>query len=210
VAEKKKHEPPIVAELGRPETADEAAARKAETTRRHRASQTVVNLVMAVVASLAVVLVLVLVVVRPEQPAREPVDYEVVAEQAQVNADVPLATPAVPADWRANDARLETVSGVQTWYIGFITGEAEFIALNQGIDSNPTWQSTILRGGTSTGAQTIAGLEWKTFDHRDEEDKGNLAFAMATTVDGTDYVLFGTASDAEFELLASSIGEELE
>ena len=58
-------EPAIVAELGRPETAEETAQRKAENSRKHRANQTALNLVGATVASLAIVAFLVIVVVRP-------------------------------------------------------------------------------------------------------------------------------------------------
>ena len=42
-------EPAIVAELGRPETPDETAERKAETSRKHRAGQTTFNLVVALI-----------------------------------------------------------------------------------------------------------------------------------------------------------------
>lgn len=203
-------ERPVVAELGRPETPQETAARKAETTRTHRASQTVINLVGAVIACLAVVFVLVLVVVRPAPEPPDPIDYQTVASQAQVNAEVPLIAPEVPADWYANSARLETVGGVQTWYIGLITGSEGFIALNQGIEANPTWQSNLLEGQQPTGESTIAGLDWELYDSRDLSDAGNLAFAMTTSIDGSVIVLYGTASDEEFELVASSIAGELQ
>ena len=47
--------PRIVAELGRPETPDETAARKAESSRVYRASQNTRNLVAALLVTLAVV-----------------------------------------------------------------------------------------------------------------------------------------------------------
>lgn len=205
-----KHDPPIVAELGRPETPEETAARKAENSRKHRASQTTINLVLSIAASLAVVLALVLVVVRPDQPAREPIDYALIAEQSQDQVDAPLATPTVPADWAANAARLESVDGVETWYIGFITGSEQFIALNQGIDANETWQSNLLESARETGTMTIAGTEWTVFDRRDVDDPGNIAFALTTTIGDSWFVLHGTAPDAEFETLAASLTEDLE
>lgn len=205
-----KHDPPIVAELGRPETPEETAARKAENSRKHRASQTTINLVLSIAASLAVVLALVLVVVRPDQPPREPIDYALIAEQSQDQVDAPLATPTVPADWAANAARLESVDGVETWYIGFITGSEQFIALNQGIDANETWQSNLLESARETGTMTIAGTEWTVFDRRDVDDPGNIAFALTTTIGDSWFVLHGTARDAEFETLAASLTEDHE
>jgi hypothetical protein len=205
-----KSEPPIVAELGRPETPEEAATRKAENSKKRRASQTMLNLVLALLASLAVVFVLVLVVVRPNPLPADPIDFRSVAEQSQPGAGEPLVTPTVPVDWRANAAQLEVISGVQTWYIGFVVAESRFVALNQGIEANPTWRSNLLENARETGELAIAGLDWTLFDRRNADDPGNLEFAMATNVDGTDFVLYGTATDEEFELLASSIAEELE
>ncbi|MEO7348435.1 MAG: DUF4245 domain-containing protein, partial [Terrimesophilobacter sp.] len=75
-------EPRVVAELGRPETPQEAADRRAEASRVRRQSKTFVNLVIALLASLAVVAVVVLVVVRPDAAPREPIDYAAIAAEA--------------------------------------------------------------------------------------------------------------------------------
>ena len=61
----KQRAPRVVAELGRPETPDETAARKAASSRAHRENQTAFNLVIAIVVSVGIVVLLVLVVVRP-------------------------------------------------------------------------------------------------------------------------------------------------
>ena len=64
-----KQKPPrIVAELGRPETPEETAARRAENSLKHRQRQTVQNLILALGASLLVVLVIVLIVPRSDAP----------------------------------------------------------------------------------------------------------------------------------------------
>src|SRR5688500_11645950 len=123
--------PAIVAELGRPETPQETADRKAATSRKHRANQTLLNLVVALVASLAIVLFLVLVVVRPASAPVDPVDYVAVAADAQAGATEPLIAPVLPPGWYANDARFGTTAEVATWYIGLITPSTQFIALNQ-------------------------------------------------------------------------------
>jgi len=196
----------IVAELGRPETPDETAARKAETSRAHRASQTVRNLVWSLGASLGVVLLVVLVVVRPDPAPAELIDYGVVASEAQQSVDATLAAPVLPSGWTANAAELRADGDIQIWYVGFITPEQQFIALNQGIDANPTWVDNLLDGARTSSTVSIDGVAWSVYDDRDSANPGNLAYAMTASERGSTYVLFGTANDAEFETLATAMG----
>jgi hypothetical protein len=202
--------PAVVAELGRPETPEETAARKAENSRKHRANQTLRNLLWSLAASVGLMLLLVIVVVRPEQPAPEPVDFRSVAADAQPGVDEPLAVPVVPPQWDANSAELRTAQdGITTWYIGFVTPAEEFVALTQGIDANPTWLVTLLDEGRATGAETVDGVEWTIYDNREGEDPGNLAYAMVTEAGDSTFVLYGTADTNEFRTLAGSISSEI-
>ena len=195
---------PIVADLGRPETPEETAARKAESSRRHRDSTTVRNLLIALGVSLGLVLFTVLVVVRPDQPPRESIDYASIA--AESTADAPLAVPSLGSDWTANRAVVETGSdGIQAWNIGFITPKNQFIAMTQGIDANPSWVSAKLGTLAATGTDTIAGVEWTIYDNREGDDPGNNAYAMVGEIDGSTYVLNGTAETSEFETLAEAL-----
>lgn len=198
-------EPPIVAELGRPETPQEAADRRAAASLERRQHQTLFNLVIALLACLAVVAVLVLLVVRPEAAPREPVDYRTLALQA--DAPIPLAAPELPDGWYSNSAIYseKSADGVANWYVGFITPTDQFIALRQGIDANPTWLAQELDGMRTTGSTTIDGVEWSGYDHRAAKDAGNHAFAMSTVAARSTFVLYGTASSAEFEFLAEQL-----
>ena len=201
-------ERPIVAELGRPETPEETAARKAATSRRHRSNQTLLNLVVALVLSLGLVLLLVSVVVRPAPAPPESIDYASVASQAQAGTDEPLLSPVLPAGWSANDARYQTTEQVPTWYIGFLTPREQYIGLDQGIGANPTWQASLLDDARETGSVTIEGVEWTVFDQRDASDPGNFAYSLATTHGDSTVLLHGTAVDDEFALLAASIAAQ--
>ena len=201
-------QPRVVAELGRPETPEETAARKAETSRKHRANQTLLNLVAALVVSLAIVAFLVTVVVRPAPPPTEGVDYATVASQAQAETSEPLLSPVLPPGWTANDARFQTTQQVPTWYIGFITPGEQYIGLDQGIGANATWQATLLDQAQQTGTVTIDGIEWAVFDKRGSDDPGNYAYSIATTRGDSTVLLHGTASDEEFELLATTIAAQ--
>jgi hypothetical protein len=201
--------PAVVAELGRPETAQETADRKAENSRRHRSAQTARNLVGATLASLAIVVFLVIVVVRPNPTPAEPIDYATLAAEAQAGIAEPLIVPALPDTWSANSARVEVRSKVTTWYVGFITPGAEFIAFNQGIDANPSWTSTVLGDAQQTSTETIDGIEWAVYDRRDSENPGNFAYSLATDLEGSSIVIHGTASPEEFDLMAASIAAEV-
>lgn len=199
----------IVADLGRPETPEETAARKAANSRRHRANQTLFNLVVALVATLGIVLVLVTVVVRPTPEPAPSIDYAGIAAQAQPIAEAPLVVPVLPETWVANAARFQTRSQVPTWYVGFITPSTQFIAFNQGINANPTWQDAVLSSAQRTGEITIDSVVWTLYDRRDVADPGNFAYSIATTVGASTFVLHGTGSDVEFEALATSVTAEL-
>ena len=201
-------ERPVVAELGRPETPDETAARKAETSRKHRANQTLLNLVVALLGSLIVVVFLVSVVVRPAPTPAEGIDYATVASQAQVNSSEPLLAPVLPPGWSANDARFQTTQQVPTWYIGFLTPGAQYIGLDQGVGANPTWQAALLNNAKQSGTVTIEGVEWTIFDQRDADDPGNYAYSLATVHDDSTVLLHGSAADDEFALLATAIAAQ--
>ena len=205
-------QPRIVAELGRPETAEESAARRAENSRKHRANQTVLNLVLALGASLGVVLLIVLVVVRPDQPPPSPVDYMVVAAEAQPGSPAPLAAPVLPDGWSANAARLSSDGGDSLiWNIGFLTPEAGFIALDQGIGSPSDWFTRQLgdsRAGEGTKETVIDGVTWAVYDRRTATDPGNYEYSLATEVDGVKYLLHGSANDKQFDALATALAAD--
>jgi len=197
--------PAVVAELGRPETPQETADRKAEARVARRANQTWFNLVVALVASLAIVAFLVIVVVRPDQSSQpKTVDWRQVASQAQGTAPSPLVVPELPSSWTANRAeyQADTADDVPTWGIGFLTPKEQYIGLTQGFGANDSWLADQLDRNRATGSITIGGREWVVYDHRDAADPGNLAYALVTELDGSDLVLAGTASNAEFRTLA--------
>ena len=204
--------PRVVAELGRPETPQETAQRKAAAAQKRRSQQTATNLVLALAACIAVVLVLILVVVRPSSPNFPTVDYRHVAEEAQQGIAQKLAAPELPKGWSANAARLSTGSsdGVDTWYIGFLTPDHQFIGLRQVLAGNETWIAAQLEGAHATGSTGIAGINWKVYDQRARPDTGNLAYAMSATRESSSYVLYGTAQTSEFEVLAKALAQELD
>lgn len=198
--------PRVVAELGRPETPQEIADRRAATSAKRRRNQTAINLVFSLVASLVVVLVAVLIVVRPDdRGAVDAVDYREIAERSQSQAGAPLAAPELPEGWVANLAELRTVDDVSTWYVGFVTPEQQFIALEQGIDADADWLEQATDGRAATGAELIGDTEWASYDYRGDEEAGNYAFGLSVAEAESTYVLHGTAELAEFVELAEAL-----
>jgi len=200
--------PRVVAELGRPETPEETAARKAENSLKHRQRQTLKNLVLALGASLLVVLIIVLLVPRSDAPLDRDVDVRSIAEQAQIASDDPLAVPTLPEGWRANAAELRTsaVDDVTAWYVGYLTPSDEYLGMYQGIDANPTWVAGLLARTPATGTTTIDGVEWTVYDNRESGvDVGNAKYGLTTEAGDSTFVLLGTATLDEFETLATAL-----
>ena len=203
---------PIVAELGRAETPDEIAERKAAASAKRRSNQTATNLVLALLASLGVVALVVLVVVRPTAIDRDPIDYAGVAADAQQAVDVPLVVPDLPDGWTANRAEFVTneSDGIDSWQIGLLTPGEQYIGFVQGIAADERWMSEQTAGAEATGSVAIGDRDWQVYDRRDADDPGNLAYILTTVSGDSTIVLGGTASDAEFEVLASAVDAALD
>jgi hypothetical protein len=202
---------PIVAELGRPETPEETWLRKDTARRARKEHQTAFNLVLALIASLGIVLFLVAVVARPDSTVDRNVDYRQVAAQADVPG-VTLAAPALPKGFSSNRADYtdKTADGVDVWTVGFLTPDEQYIGLQQGIRANPTWVANQLDQHRATGTRSIGGTRWTVYDRRDEgQDAGNKVYALVGAFGADTIVLTGTADDASFRTVASAVAAQL-
>ncbi|NNC11248.1 DUF4245 domain-containing protein [Planctomonas sp. JC2975] len=207
-----KNEHPVVAELGRPETARETAERKAQASSDHRRRQTVNNLIYSLLATLGLVIVIVLMVPRPVPEPAASIDYAKIAAQGAGVEPDPLLTPHLPKDWTSNSAQLrqETDDQVDEWYIGLITPSKEYIGLAQGFNANATWLATQVANTRPVSTTTIDGVKWDIYDNRDSSrDVGDAKYALSTTQGKSTVVVYGTASNAEFQKLAESVSTQL-
>jgi hypothetical protein len=204
--------PRVVAELGRPETAEERATRLATNSRNYRSRKTINNLVYSLLATVGAVIVLVLIVPRSDTPLTRNVDYASVAEQAQPGIEVPLATPVLPGGWAANAAEWRSGGSdeVSSWYLGLITPAKEFIGLTQAVDANPTWLADQLQEVVSEDTITIDGVEWDVYRNpAPAADQGNFESALVTDAGASSYLLIGTAPDDEFAVLAGALADQI-
>ncbi|KAB1643265.1 DUF4245 domain-containing protein [Gulosibacter chungangensis] len=209
---KRPKKPAIVAELGRPETPEETAARKAENSRLYRQRKTINNLVAAIAVSLLAVAVIVFMVPRDDSEKLRDVDYQAAAAQAQPGYDVELLAPDVPDQWQSNSAEIrQGADGVFEWYMGFMILDGdlatEYVGLSQGINANDTWTYEKLDRRTPTGSITINGVEWIEYDYTDlsTDEAGNTRYSLVREDAGSTVLIYGSHTAEAVQELASRI-----
>jgi hypothetical protein len=202
--------PVVVAELGRPETLEETADRKAEASRNYRARKTINNLWFSIIVTVGLVLLIVIFVPRNDTPLTQSIDYVAVTTDAQGDYPVPLAIPELSKKWSSNAAedRTSNLDDVAAWYVGLITPSNQFLGLTQGVDANPSWVVEQVDRSRASGEVTIDGVDWTVYDNSDASgDTGNVKYALSTESGRSTFVIAGTASPEEAATLASSISK---
>ena len=200
----------VVAELGRPETPDETAARKAESSRVYRSSQTFRNLIAAIIVTVVVVFIVIFGVPRGELPERESIDPAPIAEQASESLGRSVIVPAVPSDWRVNVAEVSSDGGSSSWSIAYVPDDEGFIRFAQAFDTDEVWARSALAGSSPTDSVQIAGIEWDVFEPADPSRAANISYALGTQA-GSDYVLlYGAVSPEQAAELATIVASDVE
>ncbi|WP_336501123.1 DUF4245 family protein [Microbacterium paraoxydans] len=200
--------PAINADLGRPETPDETAARKAASSKAYRSSQTVRNLVAALVVTLAVVVVIIALVPRGEPVAAKPIDVAAIAADVESSMGSPAIVPETDEFWRVNAAELQSGAPV-VWEVTLAPAaqdERGFIKLAQAFDADASWAPQRLNGVAPTDTVRIGGREWDVYQPGSAGAEANVTYALGTQA-GDDYVLlYGSRSaDSTAELAESLI-----
>lgn len=190
--------PRIVAELGRPETPDETADRKAASSAAYRSSKTFRNLLAALLVTVAIVAVVYLGVPRGSLAEPEPVDVDAAAADVSASLEHTVIVPDVPSDWRANSARVEG----QMWRVVYAPPTG-FVRVAQGIDAPEGWASRQLGNYAPTGTVTVDGIEWDEYQIPAAARTDSISYALSTDA-GTDTVLIYGATDASTAAIAAS------
>ncbi|MBD7956860.1 DUF4245 family protein [Microbacterium sp. Sa4CUA7] len=200
--------PRIVAELGRPETPEETAARKAESSRVHRTSRTTRNLVAALLVTLAVVLVIVFGVPRGAIPPAEPIDVATEAAEVAASLDRTVVVPDAPDDWTVNRATVDGDGATRAWTVVYAP-QRGFVNVAQGFDADAAWTSRMLSGRSATDTTTIDGIEWTVYEISDPSSNANISYALSTPA-GADTVMIYGATDADTAaVVAASLADDV-
>lgn len=209
-------DPPIVAELGRPETPEETTARKAESSRKYRQRKTLQNLVAALGVSVLLMFVIVMIVPRQDGEELRDVDFTAAAEEAQPQFDVPLVVPDLGDAWQSNDTEIRTGHDeVTEWYIGLlhvVDGQAqEFVGIREGVNANDTWTYDKVGNRTPTGTTEVGGVVWDEYDYTDlsREDAGNNRYVLVATRAEATYIVFGSGSVDSVQEVAAAIADQI-
>lgn len=201
--------PRIVAELGRPESPEETAARKAESSRVYRSSQTARNLVAALLITLAVVAVIVFAVPRGTPPPPEPVDVAAVATGVESSLQRTVLVPKVPAEWIVNRAAVEG-DATAAWTIVYVPDTQQgFLRVAQGFDADPAWPTRVLSGASVDGSVTIDGVIWDTYKIADPARAGNISAAISTKAGPDTILIYGSSADEAIRTAASGVVDQI-
>lgn len=203
--------PRIVAELGRPETPEETAARKAEASRIYRSSQNTRNLIAALLVTLAVVAIIMFAVPRGTPPEREPIDVAATAERIAAAENRTVLSPDISDGWVVNRAAIEGDGAVRAWTVVYAPAdenERGFLRVAQGFDAGETWPAIVLSGSAPTGTMTVDGIEW---DHYELEPShtGNISVALATEAGADTVLIYGAADEGLLEDVAASVADQI-
>lgn len=180
---------------------------------KRRARQTVNNLVLALVASLGIMIAIVLIVPRDDSNRIRSVDYKSVAAEAHASSEKPILAPELPEGWWSNSARWspKPADGVQNWYVGFVGPKNQYIGLTQAFGINPTWLAFQLKNSAKTGTQAVGDYTWDIYEALEPSDPPKTKdFMMVLNYNETDTaIIYGVAKPQDFVVLAEAIQAKL-
>jgi hypothetical protein len=177
---------------------------------QRRAKQTIRNLILSLLVTLGLTAAIVLGVPRDDSNRIVPVDYQAIAETATSSLGTEPLAPPIPTDWYSNGARVENNLDVQSWYVGFVTEDNQFLGLTQAFESNPSWLALTLQGNWQDGETEISGLKWEIWPTlTPSSPPGTKEYALVHKYGDSVVVIFGTADLADFDSLATAIAAEM-
>lgn len=185
-----------------------------DSAAKHRAKQTIRNLVLSLIACLGIVVFTVLAVPRDETSRIQHVDYKAVAAEAQASTGLNILVPNLPAGWWCNKAewRGKSADGVQTWYLGLISPDNKYVGLTQAFNTNATWFVGQLGDGAAALAPKYAGNGWWQWDAAPQHDPMQTKDHVWTfgtksieTAKGSVVMLYGAESLKDFHTIAQAI-----
>ena len=184
-----------------------------DSAARHRARQTVINLVLALAASVGLVVTLVLIVPRDDSSRIKEVDYVAISQSAKETSGLNVITINPPKDWWSNNAGLFTnnVDTVPVFKAGFVGSDVKYIGYTQAFSANATWLALLLNGKVLTDTYNSGHYEWEIYKSIIENKPAKtMDYVMVMKHKIADYVLlYGVAEESEFDYFAKEIDEKL-
>ena len=184
-----------------------------DSAARHRARQTVINLILALGASIGLVVTLVLIVPRDDSSRIREIDYTAASQKAKADSGFEVITITPPENWWSNNAKLTTnnIDTVPVFKAGFVGSDIKYVGYTQAFNANPTWLALSLNGKVLTKEYSSKHYKWDVYESIiKNEPKKTMDYIMVLNYKDQDYVLlYGVAEDSEFKTFIDSIDEEL-
>jgi len=181
---------------------------------KRRARQTVNNLILALIASIGIMVALVLIVPRDDSNRIRAVDYKsIAAEAAASSSHNNILAPDLPKGWWSNSARWspKPADTVQNWYAGFVGPKNQYIGMTQAFNTNPTWLAFQLKDDAPAGTKKIGASTWQVYKAVEPSNPPKTKdYAMVLNYSANDVViLYGVAYPQDFVDLATSVQAKL-
>ncbi|WP_244195069.1 DUF4245 family protein [Brevibacterium iodinum] len=146
-----------------------------------------VNMVIAILACLAVVIGILFLAPQPEVDSERVIDYQGIAEQSQGNADFDLIVPQIPRGWTSNEASLDRVgdSEYTSWYMSFIGPGDQWVSIEQA-EASENWTKRKTDDGVSAEKVTVGGADFQIYRTSEAKEywvtnKGDMYVVLTAT-----------------------------
>jgi len=167
------------------------------------------SMVISMVVILAAVLAWVAMVPRVREVSQPAVDVTSVATQVRRETGWAISQPALPAGWKATNARFTPaaggVGGAGTWHAGYLSPDGQYVSIDQtpATGANQSWVSAVTSGGRADGTLAAAGTTWRKLSSPDIVQRSLLSTASGVRPLTT--VLSGTAPYAQLAEFAEAL-----
>ena len=163
-----------------------------------------VNMIIAILACLAVVVGILFIAPQPEVDSERVVDYQGIAEQSEGNADFDLIVPQIPRGWSANEASLDRFNDSEyvSWYMSFIGTEDQWVSIEQA-KASQNWAKKKTEGAVAAETLTVGGLDFQVYRTDDAKEY------WVTHSDDVYVVITATASPDTINSFADQVAAQL-
>lgn len=179
-----------------------------DSAAKHRAKQTLVNLVLALVASLGIVLLTVLAVPRDDSNRITPVDYKKAVAEAKASSGLDIFAPEIPQGWWANQAKWfsNPADGVKYFQTGFVGPNNQYVRLTQAFSVNPTWVALSTKEFGPNIDAIATNSNWTKWIHTGQDDADPYLWTLE---DGSDLIILNGTHEKDFPAFANVIENEV-
>ncbi|SDR73269.1 Protein of unknown function [Brevibacterium sandarakinum] len=163
-----------------------------------------VNMIIAILACLAVVAVVLLMAPQPEVDSKRVVDYQTIAEQSQDSADFDLVVPEIPSGWTSNEASLDRMgdSDYVSWYVSFVGTDRQWISIDQA-KATENWAENQVDDAVAAETVTVGGSDFQIYRTEDAKEY------WVTGKGDTFVVITAIATPETIDSFAQQVAEQL-